>query len=93
VLPDVPTVAELGFPDYEATEWSGLIGPANLPPEVTPRMNAAINAAIGQPALAEQYRKMGLEMIAMSPSQLAAFLTTETAKYTDLIRKSGIKAD
>jgi hypothetical protein len=36
---------------------------------------------------------MGLEMIAMSPSQLAAFLTTETAKYTDLIRKSGIKAD
>jgi tripartite-type tricarboxylate transporter receptor subunit TctC len=93
VLPDVPTVAELGFPDYEATEWSALIGPANLPPEIAPRMSAAINEAIAQPALAEQYRKMGLEVLAMSPSQLAAFLTAETAKYADLLRKSGIKPD
>jgi tripartite-type tricarboxylate transporter receptor subunit TctC len=93
VLPDVPTVAELGFPNYEATEWSGLIGPADLPPDVALRMNAAINAAIQQPALAEQYRKMGLEMIAMSPSQFQTFLTAETAKYADLIRKAGIKSD
>jgi tripartite-type tricarboxylate transporter receptor subunit TctC len=93
VLPDVPTVAELGFPNYEATEWSGLIGPADLPPDVALRMNAAINAAIQQPALAEQYRKMGLEMIAMSPSQFQTFLTAEAAKYADLIRKGGIKSD
>jgi tripartite-type tricarboxylate transporter receptor subunit TctC len=93
VLPDVPTVAELGFPNYEATEWSGLIGPADLPPDVALRMNAAINAAIQQPALAEQYRKMGFEMIAMSPSQFQTFLTAETAKYADLIRKAGIKSD
>jgi tripartite-type tricarboxylate transporter receptor subunit TctC len=93
VLPDVSTVAELGFPDYEATEWSALIGPANLPPEIAPRMSAAINDAIRQPALAEQYRKMGLEVLAMTPSQLAAFLTAETAKYADLLRKSGIKPD
>jgi hypothetical protein len=43
--------------------------------------------------MTEQYRKMGLEMIAMTPSQLAAFLTAETAKYGDLIGKSGIKPE
>jgi tripartite-type tricarboxylate transporter receptor subunit TctC len=93
LLPDVPTVAELGFPNYEATEWSGLIGPANLPAEVAAQMNAAVNAAIKLPEVTEQYRKMGLEVIAMSPGQFRDFLTAETAKYTDLIRKSGIKAE
>jgi tripartite-type tricarboxylate transporter receptor subunit TctC len=93
VLPTVPTVAELGYPSYEATEWSGLIGPANLPPEVASRMNAAINEAIQQPAVAEQYRKMGLETILMSPGEFRAFLDTETAKFSELIRKSGIKAE
>src|SRR5262245_35291495 len=61
VLPDIATVAEFGFPEYQATEWSGLIGPANLPPEIVTRMNQAINDAIRQPAVVEQYRKMGLE--------------------------------
>ena len=89
----MPTVAELGFPDYEATEWSGLIGPASLPPEVAPRMNAAINAALVEPAMAEQYRKLGLETILMSPGQFQAFLAAETAKYSDLVRKSVIKSD
>jgi tripartite-type tricarboxylate transporter receptor subunit TctC len=93
VLPDVPTVAELGFPGYEATEWSGLIGPANLPSEVAPRINAAINEAIREPAVAEQYRKMGLETIIMSPGEFRTFLDTQTAKFSELIRKSGIKAE
>jgi tripartite-type tricarboxylate transporter receptor subunit TctC len=92
-LPNVPTVSELGYPGYEATEWSGLIGAANLPPEVAPRMNAAVNEAIREPAVAEQYRKMGLETIAMSPAEFRAFLNRETAKYSELIRKSGIKAE
>ena len=93
VLPDVPTVAELGFPNYEATEWSGLIGPANLPAEVAAQMNAAVNSAIKLSEVAEQYRKMGLEAIAMSPNQFRDFLIAEAAKYTDLIRKSGIKPE
>ena len=90
---DLPAVSELGYPSYEATEWSGLIGPANLPPEVASRMNAAVNEAIQQPAVAEQYRKMGLETILMSPGEFRAFLDTETAKLSELIRKSGIKAE
>jgi tripartite-type tricarboxylate transporter receptor subunit TctC len=93
VLPDVPTVAEFGFPGYQATEWSGLIGPANLPAEVVTRMNHAINAAIGQPAVAEQYRKMGLETVLMSPGEFKAFLETETSKFADVIRKGGIKSE
>jgi tripartite-type tricarboxylate transporter receptor subunit TctC len=93
VLPDVPTVAEFGFPGYQATEWSGLIGPANLPAEVVTRMNHAINAAIGQPGVAEQYRKMGLETLLMSPGEFKAFLETETSKFADVIRKGGIKSE
>jgi tripartite-type tricarboxylate transporter receptor subunit TctC len=93
VLPNVPTVAESGFPGYEATEWSGLIGAAHLPPDVAPTMNAAVNDAIREPAVAEQYRKMGLETIIMSPGEFRAFLDRETAKFSELIRKSGIRAE
>jgi tripartite-type tricarboxylate transporter receptor subunit TctC len=93
LAPDVPTMAELGYPSYEATEWSGLIGPANLPPEVASRMNAVINEAIQQPAVAEQYHKMGLETSLLSPGEFRTFLDTETAKFSELIRKSGIKAE
>ena len=93
VLPDVPTVAELGFPDYHATEWSGLIGPAQLPAEIVTRMNHAINAEIGQPGVAEQYRKMGLETVLMSPGEFKAFLDAETSKFADVIRKGGIKSE
>jgi tripartite-type tricarboxylate transporter receptor subunit TctC len=93
VLPDVPTVAELGFPGYQATEWSGLVGPAQLPAEVVGRMNRAVNGAIGQPSVAEQYRKMGLETVLMSPDEFKAFLDAETAKFADVIRKGGIKAE
>jgi tripartite-type tricarboxylate transporter receptor subunit TctC len=93
VLPDVPTVAEFGFPDYHATEWSGLIAPAHVPPEIVTRMNQAINAAIGQPAVAEQYRKMGLETVLMSPGEFKAFLEAETRTFADVIRKGGIKSE
>jgi tripartite-type tricarboxylate transporter receptor subunit TctC len=60
VLPDVPTIAESGYPQYQATEWSGLVGPANLPPDVVSRMNTAVNEEIQSPAVAEQYRKLDL---------------------------------
>ena len=93
VLPDVPTVAELGFPGYQATEWSGLVGPANVPAEIVTRMNQAVNAAIGQPAVVEQYRKMGLETVLMSPGEFKAFLEAETSKFADVIRKGGIKSE
>jgi tripartite-type tricarboxylate transporter receptor subunit TctC len=93
VLPDVPTVAELGFPGYQATEWSGLIGPANVPAEIVTRMNQAVNAAIGQPAVVEEYRKMGLETVLMSPGEFKAFLEAETSKFADVIRKGGIKSE
>ena len=93
VLPDIPTVAELGFPDYQATEWSGLIGPANVPRDIVTRTNQTINDAIRQPAVVEQYRKMGLETVLMSPEDFRAFIEAETAKFAEVIRKGGIKAE
>jgi tripartite-type tricarboxylate transporter receptor subunit TctC len=93
VLPEVPTIAESGYAGYQATEWSGLIGPAGLPAEVVTRMNDAVNAELREPAVAEQYRKLGLEANPMSPQEFAAFLAAETAKYAELLRKSGIKAE
>jgi tripartite-type tricarboxylate transporter receptor subunit TctC len=64
-----------------------------VPAEIVTRMNHAINAAIGQPMVVEQYRKMGLETVLMSPGEFKAFLETETAKFADVIRKGGIKAE
>jgi tripartite-type tricarboxylate transporter receptor subunit TctC len=93
VLPDVPTVAELGYPAYEATEWSGIVGPAHLPSEVVSRMNGAINAEIQGPEMAEKYRQLGLETNTMSPKEFEAFLVSETKRFSELLRKSGFKAE
>lgn len=91
IMPNVPTIAEAGFPGYEASEWIGFVGPANLPPAIAEKMNAAIWQAMQEPAVAERFQKMGLAPTKMSPTEFAQFLKDETKKMADVIQKAHIK--
>jgi len=92
LLPDVPTVAESGFPGYQVSEWFGFIGPPGLPDDIVIRMNKAINDAARAADVAARFDTMGLVVTPTTPSGFAAILAEETRVTTEIIRKGNIKA-
>ena len=77
-LPDVPTVAEAGFPGYRFGEWFAMIAPKDLPPEIGARLRAAIVKAVNTDTIKEKLEKIGLEPTQSTPEELGKFLATET---------------
>ncbi len=91
LLPNIPTVAESGFPGYQMSEWFGFVGPAGLPDEIVQKMNAAINEAARRPEIVENLQKMGLVTNLGTPAAFRDILAEETRVTTDIIRKGNIK--
>jgi tripartite-type tricarboxylate transporter receptor subunit TctC len=91
--PDVPTVAELGFPGFDATTWYGLVGPKGLPAGMAKRMNEDINRALAMPDVAERLNMAGAEDSGGSQERFAEFMRSERAKYVALVKDAGIKID
>ena len=92
-LPEVPTMIEAGVPGYEVTAWSGVIAPAGLPRPVLERLNAAVNAAISEPATRERLAEMGSESGGGTPEDYAALIRRDSAKWAEVIRRSGARID
>jgi tripartite-type tricarboxylate transporter receptor subunit TctC len=92
-FPDVLTVAEAGVPGYEASTWSGVIGPASMPKDVLVKLNAAVNRAIAAPAFAARFGSIGDEPAGGSPEDFAATIRKDSAKWADVIRRSGAKLE
>ncbi len=93
IFPNVPTVAESGFPGYQISEWFGVIGPAGLPDDIVNRMNKAINDAAKTPNVVEQFKTMGVVVNLTTPAGFKDILAEETEVLTDIIRKGNIKAE
>lgn len=93
LLPNVPTIAESGLPDYEATGWTGIVVPAGTPRDVVMKLNRAIVEAIKSPAVQETFRKQAADPVGSSPEEFAAFIRKETDKWGATIRAAGISAD
>ena len=91
--PDVPTVAELGYPGFEAATWSGLLAPAGTPKAVIDRLNAEANKALGTDAMKQKLMEDGSTPLGGTPEQFAAFIKTEHAKWGAAVRDAGIKLD
>jgi tripartite-type tricarboxylate transporter receptor subunit TctC len=91
VLPQVPTVAESGFPGYLAVGWNGIFVPAGTPASTVQTLNAAVLDALKQPAM-EPLVKNGLDVRGSTPEELGKFVVTESAKWRTLIKNTGIKA-
>jgi tripartite-type tricarboxylate transporter receptor subunit TctC len=92
-LPDVPTVAEAGVPGYSAPTWSGVIGPANLPRPIVEKLNAAINRAIKAQAFVARFGAIGDEPAGGPPEEFAATIARDSAKWKDVVARSGAKLD
>jgi tripartite-type tricarboxylate transporter receptor subunit TctC len=93
LIPEIPTVAESGFPGFESTVWFGLVAPAGTPREIVQRLSAGIRAAAASPALREAFAKHGLDTINSTPEMFAEWIRTETAKWTQVVRASGARAE
>ena len=93
ILPDVPTIAEGGFAGYEASGWLGIAFPAKTPAAYVQRMQTESVALMALPDVREQLHNAGLEPAVKDAVQFAAYIKTELAKWTRVIKEAGIKAD
>jgi tripartite-type tricarboxylate transporter receptor subunit TctC len=91
--PNVPTVAESGFPGFDATTWYGLAGPGKLPAALVKRMNEDINRALAMPEVVERLGAAGAEDAGGTPEKFADFMRAERDKYIKLVRDAQIKIE
>ncbi len=93
VFPDVPTISEAGVPGYEANSWNGLIGPAAIPKDIVTTLNAAVNRALATSSFKERFVSQGDEAAGGTPEDFAATIAKDSAKWADVIKRSGAKLD
>jgi len=92
-LPDLPTIAEAGVPGYLAPTWTGVIAPAGVPRPIVDKLNAAINKALTSEAFKEKFAKIGDEPAGGTPEEFAATIKADSAKWADVVHRSGAKLD
>jgi len=92
-LPEVPTLIEAGVAGYEVNAWSGVIAPAGLPRPILERLNKAINAAIVAPETRERFTQLGSEGGGGTPEEFAELIRRDSAKWAEVVRRSGAKID
>jgi tripartite-type tricarboxylate transporter receptor subunit TctC len=91
--PQVPTVAESGFPGFDLSVWYGLLAPAGTPPEIIARLSAETAKVMASPELKERFAALGMEPLTSTPAQFASHIRSETAKWAKVVRDSGAKAE
>jgi tripartite-type tricarboxylate transporter receptor subunit TctC len=92
-LPAVPTVAEQGFPGFDAVNWSGLVAPARTPDAVIARLSTAAAAALKRPEMLERLALDGSEPFPGSPADFAAFMRSETVRWGAIVRDIGLRVN
>ena len=91
--PEIPTIAESGLPGFEATPWLGLGARAGTPRDIIYRLNERASRALAHPEAAQRMANLGIEARPMTPEEFAAFIRADSAKWADIIRRSGAKAE
>ena len=92
-LPDVPTVAELGYPGFDSSQWFGLLAPAKTPAPVLARIQEAAAKALQVPAVQERLKADGSVAAPLNGPQFAAFIKAERERWGDVVRKAKLKVD
>jgi tripartite-type tricarboxylate transporter receptor subunit TctC len=91
--PDLPTVAESGYPGYEVTNWHGLVAPKGVPPQVVERLNREINALIQGDDMKKHMETEGLEPAGGTPARFAEILKSEATRWAKVVQQAGIKIE
>ena len=92
-FPELPTIVEAGVPDYDASTWSGVIAPAGVPRPVVDKLNAGINRAIASPTFKARFGEIGDEPAGGTPEEFAETIRRDSAKWAEVVRRSGAKID
>ena len=90
-IPDVPTVAELGYPGYKAVTWNGLMAPAATPKPIIDRVAAEIARACGDPAFVERLKSFGADPSGITPDQFAALIAADLKLWAEAVNIAGVK--
>ena len=93
IFPDIPTIAEAGVPGYETNAWGGVVVPVGTPRAIVTKLNTEINTALRSPTLKERYAAIEAEPVGGTPEDFAAFVAKESAKWADVVKRSGAKLD
>ena len=92
-MPDLPTVAESGFPGFEAIQWVGLLTTAGTPPAIVARLNAEVNRAIRDPEVIARLAAQGAAPAGGTPAEFQAVIGNEIRSWTEIARSANIKAE
>jgi tripartite-type tricarboxylate transporter receptor subunit TctC len=93
LLPDLPTIAEAGFPGFEALAWNGVLVAAGTPKPIVTRLNTEINAIMKESSVKSALNAQGFELVGGSPEDFAALIGSESDKWAPVIKKTGAKVD
>jgi tripartite-type tricarboxylate transporter receptor subunit TctC len=92
-LPEVPTMAEAGVPDYQTYTWNGLFAPAGTPRPIIDRLNHATVQVLADPAVRTRLTELGTDVVSSTPEGLGALVKSELAKWAPIVQASGAKVD
>ena len=92
-LPNVPTIAENGYPGFEAPAWWAVLAPAKTPADVVKRMNEELNKALKNPEVAKKLDAQGIDIMGGTPAQAGAFIDKQMTIWSKVVKDNGIKAD
>jgi tripartite-type tricarboxylate transporter receptor subunit TctC len=93
VLPDVPTLSETVMPGMEMTAWQGIVAPAGTPAPIIQRMHAEIQKALANPEVRSKLVAAGTEILGSTPEEYAAYIRSELARWSRIVKETGAKAD
>ena len=93
LLPDLPAIAESGYPGFEALAWNGVLVAANTPQPIVARLNAEMNAILKAPDMRQKMQGFGFDLIGGTPEDFGALISGEAAKWAPVIKKVGLKVD
>ena len=93
LLPNLPTIAESGYPNFESLAWNGVLVPASTPKPIVARLNAEIDAILKQPDVVQKLNAAGFELVGGSPEQFGALIKSESDKWAPIVKSANIKID
>ena len=93
LAPEIPTIAEQGFPAFETDSWYGIVAPSSMSKDAVDRMNQAINKALQEPAIKKNFGDKGIEIIGGTPAKFQAHIQSEILKYERIVKSANMQAD
>jgi tripartite-type tricarboxylate transporter receptor subunit TctC len=92
-MPDLPAIAESGVPGFEVNAWNGVLVPAGTPHDIVERLNREINAVLKMPDVVQKLNAQGFELVGGTPEEFGKLIADDSARWTPVIKKLGLKLD